>query len=167
MKIDANDLHYGAALKQIADDRSFKSINADREGGNKSRCSFRVNADIGVYIRSGTEPKTRFQHYVFNFKQDNLREIAALAARCPKTFVVLVCLKDAEICVIRHQELLNLIDLRQQEVGGDEEQYNIQVTIPKGQSMRVYMNKPGSKKLIVGKSPMIVPRDAFPKRIFA
>jgi hypothetical protein len=97
MTIDDNDLHYGAALKQIADDRSFKSINADRDGGNKSRCAFRVNADIGVYIRSGSEPKTRFQHYVFNFKDDNLKEIKSLASRCPRTFIVLVCLKDKEI----------------------------------------------------------------------
>ena len=167
MKIDANDLHYGAALKQIADDPSFKSINADRGGGNKSRCSFRINTDVGVYIRSGAEPKTRFKHYVFNFKQDNLREIAALASRCPKTFIVLVCLKNAEICMLHHQKLLDLIELRRREFGGDEEQYNIQVTIPKAQSMRVYMNKPGSKKLIVGKRPITVPRNAFPKRIFA
>jgi hypothetical protein len=166
MKIDANDLHYGAALKQIADDPSFKSINADRDGGNKSRCSFRINTDIGVYIRSGGEPKTRFKHYVFNFKQDNLREIAALASRCPKTFIVLVCLKDAEICMIRHQKLLDLIELRRRDIGGDEEQYNIQVTIPKDQSMRVYMNKSGSKTLIVGQRPITVPRNAFPKRIF-
>jgi len=114
MKIDANDLHYGAALKQIADDPSFKSINADRDSGNKSRCAFRVNTDIGVYIRSGAEPKTKFKHYVFNFKQENLREIAALEARCPKTFIVVVRLKDAEICMIRHQDLLDLIELRRE-----------------------------------------------------
>jgi hypothetical protein len=70
-EIDANDLYYGAALKQIADDPAFKSINADRDGGNKSRCAFRINTDIGVYIRAGAEPKTRFKHYVFKALRRN------------------------------------------------------------------------------------------------
>lgn len=165
MKIRDSDLHYGAALKQIADDRSFKSINADWETGSKSRCAFRINLNIGAYIKMGTEPKTRFAHYVFNFKTENLAEIQNLKSRCPKTFIVLVCLKDKEICIITSEDLMRLVEARSKSKGEKEGQYNLQVRVKGGGSMRVYMNAPGSKTEIVIKEK-IVPRDAFPKSLF-
>ena len=75
-RITKDDFNYGAALKQVADDRRFKSINAEWENGSESRCAFRcINTGIGLYIKMGKEPKTKFRHYIFNFKKENLEEI--------------------------------------------------------------------------------------------
>ena len=75
MTIDDNDLYYGAALKQIADHKLFKSINAEWQANEKSRCAYRINTDIGVYIRAATKPVNN--EYIFNFKRENLEEITA------------------------------------------------------------------------------------------
>lgn len=165
-KISKEDFNYGAALKQVADDRRFKSINAEWEAESKSRCAFRINAGIGLYIKMGKEPKTRFRHYVFNFKRENLEEIRSLKARCIEgTFIVLVCLKHRETCVVTADYLERVIGKRGEGRPGGETQYNLQVNVEGGREMRVYMNSQGSKKQIV-EDALIVPRNAFPRVIF-
>ncbi len=73
MTIDDNDLYYGAAFKQIADHKLFKSINAEWQADGKSRCAYRINTDIGVYIRAATKPMQG--EYVFNFKKENMEQV--------------------------------------------------------------------------------------------
>jgi hypothetical protein len=114
----------------------------------------------------GKEPKTKFQHYTFNFKPENLEEIRLLSKKCHEgTYIVMVCLKDRETCVITSRYLERLISRRGEGDKGEETQYNLQVHIEDGQRFRVYMNRRNSKKLIVDKVK-IVPRKAFPKIIF-
>jgi hypothetical protein len=67
--------------------------------------------------------------------------------------------------MIEASVLWQLIALRQKAAGDIEDQYNLHVTVPKGQSMRVYMNHPGSKTQTVTKA-LIVPRNAFPRQLF-
>jgi hypothetical protein len=164
--ITNDDFNYGAALKQVADDQRFKSINAEWENGSKSRCAFRINTGIGLYIKMGKEPKTKFRHYVFNFKKENLEEIRALQSRCTQgTFIVLVCLKHRQTCVITSEYLERVIEKRGEGPLADHTQYNLQVNVQGGRGMRVYMNAPNSKKKIV-EDPLIVARNAFPRLIF-
>src|SRR5208283_2614722 len=75
--------------KQIADHKLFKSINAEWQADAKSRCAYRINTDIGVYIRAATKPVNG--EYVFNFKKENIEQVRALEKLCSKVFVVLVC----------------------------------------------------------------------------
>src|SRR6266849_4224234 len=99
MHIYDRDLPYGAALKQIADHRLFKSINAEWNSDKKSRCAFRVNTDIGVYIRLATKPVNG--EYVFNFKRAQTQEIKEMKKSCKgKVFIVLICYNAREICVM-------------------------------------------------------------------
>jgi hypothetical protein len=165
-RITKDDFNYGAALKQVADDQRFKSINAEWENGSKSRCAFRINTGIGLYIKMGKEPKTKFKHYVFNFKKENLEEIRALRQKCTQgTFIVLVCLKDLQTCVVAAEYLERLIGKRGEGKQGENTQYNLQVNVKGGRGMRVYMNTQNSKKEIV-ENALIVPRNAFPRVIF-
>jgi len=174
MTIDDHDLYYGAALKQIADHRLFKSINAEWEANEKSRCAYRINTDTGVYIRAATKPVDG--EYVFNFKSENIKEVAALETRCKAVYVVLVCYNAKavskgsrmahyrQICVLRPAQIKALIETK-----GDgapaSAQHNILITVPSSKSMRAAITIPGKKG---GRMELTrkIPRNAFPQAIF-
>jgi hypothetical protein len=174
MTIDDNDLYYGAALKQIADHKLFKSINAEWQDGGKSRCAYRINTDIGVYIRASTKPVN--MEYVFSFKKENIEQVKALENICKKVFVVLVCYNAKalrrgsrmaqyrQICVIRPSEIDVLIAARGANAAVTF-QRNILISVPSSKSMRASVTVPGRK----GKRMELtrkIPRNAFPQAIF-
>jgi len=175
MTIDDHDLYYGAALKQIADHKLFKSINAEWEADGKSRCAYRINTDIGVYIRAATKPVNG--EYVFNFKKSNLEELKKLEQVCKKLFVVLVCYNAKaigrgsrvaqyrQICVLRPTQIESLIQARGSDVAALN-QLNILIRVPSSRSMRAAVTIPGKKG---GRMELIrkIPRNAFPQAIFA
>ena len=175
MTIDDNDLYYGAALKQIADHRLFKSINAERQVGEKSRCAYRINTDIGVYIRAATKPVNG--EYVFNFKATNIEELKALGQICRKLFIVLVCYNAKaitrgsrmphyrQICVLRPSQIEALIKARGTNLGSLG-QINILITVPESRSMRASVTMPGTKGRRMELTRKI-PRNAFPQMIFS
>ena len=73
--------------------------------------------------------------------------------------------RQTEICCLPYDTLTELIEGRKAEKGAAENQYTILVTVPKGKSLRVYVNAPGKKKTMLGK-PLIIKRSAFPDQIF-
>jgi hypothetical protein len=79
-------------------------------------------------------------------------------------FIVLVCRKAAEICVITLEEFEKHRALREKAKGAPEPHYQILVTMPKGAAFRVYMNEPGMKKTLLKEQK--VARNRFPKEIF-
>jgi hypothetical protein len=173
MTIDDNDLYYGAALKQIADHKLFKSINAEWQAKEKSRCAYRINTDIGVYIRAATKPVN--SEYVFNFKNENIEEITALETVCKKAvFVVLVCYNAKaihkgsrmaqyrQICVLRPSQIQALIETKGATATA---QHNILITVPSSKSMRARITIPGKKGARMELTRKI-PRNAFPNLIF-
>jgi hypothetical protein len=175
MAIDDHDLYYGTALKQIADHKLFKSINAEWQANKKSRCAYRINMDIGVYIRAATKPVNG--EYVFNFKKENTDEMTALEGLCKKgVFVVLVCYnakaisKGArgaqyrQICVLRPSQISALIKTRGAGIPADA-QHNILITVPHSKSMRARITIPGREG---GRMELTrkIPRNAFPNLIF-
>ncbi len=166
MKIHDDHLFHGAALTQIAEHPQFTAINALKVAGKTIHVAYRVNDDISVYLKYATTPTPRFQEYIFTFTADHVKELAQIAQATPKTFIALVCVKDREICCLPHSQLVKLVALREKALGASEEVHTILVTVPKGKSLRVYVNAPGKKKTILGKE-LIVSRNAFPDGIFA
>ena len=165
MKIHDDHLYHGAALTQIAEHSQFTAINAFKDGKKISRSSFLINNDIGVYLKYSSKPTGRFKEYIFTFLKSHLTEIEEIEKRSKKAFVALVCVKDREICLVSRKELSELIEERKKEVGTSEASYTVLVVVPKGKSLRVYMNAPGVRKTKL--SEKIVARKAFPDSVFA
>jgi len=165
MKINDDHMYQGAALTQIAEDPQFTAINAFKTAGAISRSAFKVNADIGVYLKYASKPKAPFNEYVFTFSGDHLAELKSLKRKSGSAFLALVCVKERQICGLRYEEFMQLIDARKKAKGSSENQYTLLVTIPAGKSFRVYVNAPGKRKTMLGKS-VIVSRNGFPGIIF-
>ena len=165
MKINDNHLYHGAALMQIAEHPQFTAINAFKRKGAISRSAFKVNDDIGIYLKYASQPKKPFREYVFTFGENHLGELKALKSKCSRAFLALVCVEVREICCLTYSELLQLLDARRKAKGASEAQYTILVTALAGKSFRVYMNAPGRRKVRLGDA-IIIARNTFPKVIF-
>lgn len=165
MKIMQEHMYHGAALNQIADHPEFTSINAFKYKGKFSRAAFRVNDDIGVYLKYCSQPNESFAEYLFTFTKEHLEGLKQLRRRCERVFLGLVCVQDREICCLRYGELTNMIRLRKQNVGRDEDQYQVLVTVPEGKKFRVYVNRFGARGNTLGQ--ILIARNAFPRQLFA
>ena len=164
MHVDDDHRHYGSALIQIAEDVQFTAINAVRYRAQNSRCGFRINTEIGVYIRYRSEPKgSRIPIYSFAFSDDNLAELRRMSKRLTKVFVALVCVQDREICCLPYVDLEQLINVRQEEKGEVEDEYVIEAWIAPRKSFRVGISPPNTK----GKwsKSFVIPRNDFPRAI--
>ncbi|MGO9201683.1 MAG: hypothetical protein ACLQM8_14250 [Limisphaerales bacterium] len=84
MKINKDHLYHGAALTQVAEHPTFKAINELSLQGERSRCAFLVNTDIGLYLKYARIAREPFDEFIFTFSADNLSELEALKARSPK-----------------------------------------------------------------------------------
>jgi len=164
MKIHVDHFYHGAALTQIVEHPQFTAINAFRDGRKISRSSFIINQDIYVYLKYGINPVGPFKEYQFAFLKKHLREIEEIEKRAKKTFIVLICVKDREICVIAHEELFNLINKRKNAKGSEEETYRLLVVVSKGKSLQVYIDSPGVRGIRLNE--IIIPRKSFPGAIF-
>lgn len=51
MKINDDHMYHGAALTQIVEHPTFKSVNAIWLNGKKSNSAFRINDTTGIYIK--------------------------------------------------------------------------------------------------------------------
>jgi hypothetical protein len=166
MHIDDDHLYHGAALTQIAEHPAFTAINAFKDATNISRSAFRVNDDIAVYFKYATKPKPPYDEFVFTFSTDNLDEVHRIAQLVPrKTFLALVCVLARHICCLPYDQLVVLLKRRTKDVGYDEDQYTILVTLDEGKSFRAYVNKSGKKKTMLGK-PIVISRNKFPNQLF-
>ena len=141
----------------------------------KSRCAYRINTDIGVYIRAATKPVNG--EYISNFKKENIEELTALESVCKKAvFVVLVCYNAKaihkgsrmaqyrQICVLRPSQIKALIETKGAGAPATA-QHNILITVPSSKSMRARITIPGKKG---GRMELThkIPRNAFPNLIF-
>ena len=157
-------MYHGAALTQIAEHPQFTAINAFSTSGKISRSSFLVNNDIAIYLKYAKEPKGTFDEYLFTFNEEHLKEIKTIHKKAHKAFVVLVCVKDRQICCISHDEIFEMIDERKRRKKAPEKTYTILVTVPKSKSLRVYMNAPGKKKVYI--KERVISRSKFPTVVF-
>ncbi len=164
MKINDDHMYHGAALTQIAEHPTFKAVNAFWLNGKKSHAAFRINDTTGIYVKYAGFPHGQVKEYIFTFTKAHLDELAVLRERCTKVFLVLVCIKIKEICVLSYGQLLQMISLRKKMRTGDEEQYQVLVTAPPNKQFRVYVNHPGRKGIMIGQQ--LVARNAFPELLF-
>ena len=109
MKINDDHMFHGAALTQIAEHHQFTAINGIRIGKKLSRCAFRVNDSIGVYLKYASEPTQPYDDYIFTFGLDAKKELNTLNGASEKVFIALVCVKDRQICCISYKEFDNWI----------------------------------------------------------
>ena len=165
MKIHDDHLYHGAALIQIAEHPLFTAINSLKLKNRTLRTAYKVNDDIGVYLKYARRPTKTFKEYPFTFHKDHLKELSDIAGVINNLFLALVCVKAREVCCLSYSELTVLLERRKRARKADEDQYTILVTIPQGKSMRVYVNMPGEKKKILGRQ-LVVSRNSFPAKLF-
>lgn len=166
MKIHDDHLYHGSALIQLAEHAQFTAINALQLGKKTIRTAYKVNNDIAVYLKYASKPAGAFSEYVFTFTTEHLTEIASIAKVTPKTFLVLVCVKDREICCLSHVQLLELVARREKALGQTEDNLTVLVTAPANKSLRAYVNSPGKKRIILERE-LVISRGAFPGDVFA
>jgi hypothetical protein len=165
VRINNDHMYHGAVLTQIAEHSQFTTINAFRVEGVVSRSAFKVNDDIGVYLKYASKPSTGYDEYVFTFHGTHLAELENLSRRAPSVYLALVCIQDREICGLHYGDFMAMITARREAQGSTESQYTVLVTATKGKSFRVYMNAPGVRKTMLS-LPLVVSRRAFPDMIF-
>ena len=166
MHIDDNHLYHGSALIQIAEHPHFTAINSLKVKGKLVRAAYKINDQIAVYLKYAAKPHGPYKEYVFTFLKDHLKTIESISKGNPKTFIALVCVKGRQICCLTAEQLNTFVQSRKAEAGKAENQYAILVTMPKGKSMRVYVNQPGMKKTMLSEKPLIVSRSIFPDALF-
>lgn len=166
MHIDKNHLYHGAALIQIAEDDEFTAINGLKIKGKKCKDAFRINDDIGIFLKYGTDPTHTHKEYLFNFDERTRDSVEEMAEAVPNFFLGLVCIRAAQICCLTFEDFSEIVAQRIKAKGEVEDQILLLVTAKKNQRFHVYVNVPGKKNSFLKKSERIIPRDAFPRRIF-
>jgi hypothetical protein len=164
MKIHDDHLYHGAALIQIAEDERFTAINSMKVGKTIIRVAYRINDDIGVYLKYATKPTGK--NYVFTFNEEHLSQIDRIQNNNAKCMIAMVCVAAREICVISHAQLADLLKRREKALGHAEETLSVLVTIETGKSFRVWVNEPGRKGVPIGKQ-LVVSRNEFPEGVFS
>lgn len=164
MKIRDDHLYHGAALIQIAEHDQFTAINSLKIGKKVSRVAYKINDDIAVYFKYASQPKKPYSEYVFTFNQEHLDDLTKIDRASGKTFIALVCVKDREICCFNYSKLSEMAQARATRAKQKEPSLNVMVTVPKGKSLRVYVNAPGERGISLGES--IISRSLFPNVIF-
>lgn len=164
MRIDDDHQYHGAALIQIAEDPQFTAINTCKVGKRTIRSAYRINSDIVVYLKYASKSKGSYGEYHFTFQKSHLDDLGALHKQNARTFVVLVCVQDREICCVPYDEFMKIVLARIVQKGEGEEQYTVIVTAQKGKQFRVYANAPGRKGKKIAER--LVPRSSFPASIF-
>ncbi len=163
MKIRDDHFYHGAALTQIAEHPKFTAINGFRIRRTLSRSAFKVNDDIGIYLKYASEPNKSFNEYLFNFHEDHLKELEILKKRTGRTFLVLICANLREVCCIEYKLFYKIIYERKKKAGY-QDQYGILVTAKRKQKFRVYTNAPGKKKKSLTQHK--ISRSDFPRILF-
>jgi len=153
-------------LLQIAEHPQFTAINPLELGERNLRVAYKVNDDIAVYLKYASRPVGRYREYVFTFSAAHLADIYDVRNSLPCTFIALVCVADREICCLSEAELRSMVLARESELGEEEENVTVLVSIQQGKSLRAYVNVPGQRK---GEAleVHVVPRSAFPAKLFA
>jgi hypothetical protein len=166
MSISVKDMNHGAALIQIAEWPTFKAINSfEPKKGQKSSAAFIVNTDTGIYFKYGSNPTRAFKEYSFVFNESNFEELDALKAKYgDRVYVILVCVKAKEVCILKFSDLEEKRDEREREKGAPESQYQLLVAVRPRKSFRVYMNAPGVKKTSLAQT--VINRNDFPAELF-
>ena len=100
MPFSNENQYHGAALSQIAEHQLFTAINGVRIDGQLSRSAYRVNDNIGVYLKYASVPTGN--SYGFTFSSEHIDELIHLETLCARVYIALICVQDKEICCIQY-----------------------------------------------------------------
>ena len=165
MRIADDHMYHGAALLQIAEHPAFTAINSIEVLGQRSRSAYRINDNIGIFLKYASRPSKNLGEYAFTFTDTHLEELDEIDSQMANTFIALVCVKDREIACLPLARLQKMVKRRRKEKGGLEEQYVVLVTAPDGKGLRAYVNWPERRNTILGKE-LIIRRQSFPDALF-
>jgi len=159
-------MFHGAALIQVAEHKRFTAINSLKTGRKVHRNAYKINNDIGLYLKYASGKTKAHKEYIFTFTLEHLKDIKKIHQVTPRLFIAMVCVEDREICCLSYDELCRLVETRKNKKGSQENQYSILMTILSGNSIHVYVNAPGVKNTKIGKD-MIIKRKEYPNKIFS
>ena len=166
MKISDEHLYHGAVLNQIAKHPRFTAINALKVKGEVvSRSAFKVNNDIGVYLKISRTRKGIFGEYRFTFNQQHVKELRHLAEAGNDLHLALICVEGRDICCLTYKELTNLLEKHRTARSREEDPYRLLIALEPRKAFRVYMNQRGRRGYWLG-DPMKIPRNRCPDILF-
>jgi hypothetical protein len=139
-------MFHGAAFARIVGHGEFTGLNrvAPRRYGH-----YRLNDNVVFCVKYSDRGGSR---WTFGFSSGEIRELATDRWPSDQRFVVLVCGRLG-ICTLDRDDLRKVLAIKQ-----TSGQQWIEVTAPSGKSFRVR----GSR----GRLDRVVPRNAFPGRLF-
>lgn len=144
MKIQAQDLYYGAVLTQITEHPSFTALSkADSQLGH-----YVVNHEIRLTVKYSS---IEFSPWQFDFSPAELQSIKRDMQTTDRVYLCLMCGQET-ICALNLIEFTSLIDLN------SFEYQPIVVEAPTNDSMYVSGT--------VGKLPRTLSHNSFPSKIF-
>lgn len=165
-------MYQGAALWQIANDERFTAINRITlvsPAGVESRKGLVVETEdgeeVGVYFKYATKPTSPPNDYAFTFNRDAKKHLEELNRECDKTFIVLICVEDKQVCCLPYSAFRDMLGRRIRARGEDEEVTTLLANLRRRGGFRVNVNSPGTKGKYLG-SPTEIPRADFPRKIF-
>ena len=162
MPINPTQMNRGAAFYQIAVHSKFTSIN--KSDLYESRSSFLINNDIGIYLKHAKEATTVRHEYRFGFSWDERYNIWKLADKYSKTFAILICEEDREICCLDYKS--DLFPLLEEKDDSTDETSTLYVKPEPGKGFFINMFQKGSSTKWILPKPKEIPRSAFPDRLF-
>lgn len=121
-----------------------------------------VNADRALYVKYAATRNANLEH-AFTFRPEHLKELEQIFGAHPKTFVVLVCGEDQEICCLKYDEFRSLRDFRLSHPGNTSSTLTMVVKILAGKMLRVGVNIPGTKNKW---HAIKVARNSYPSSLF-
>jgi hypothetical protein len=151
VKIQEHDLYHGAALTQIFQHKSFKTLNK----GSPKYGHYIVNTMLSpssarhVYVKYRKNSHSPWMH---TFSEDEISELASAVRNAPDLFLCLVCGK-VTVCALDENEIVTLLDIH-----ADGQQW-IRVEVPPGGSCHVTGSDGGLARTVTHKS--------FPNKIFS
>ena len=167
-----NHMYQGAALWQIANDERFTAINRVAlisPDGVESHKGLVVETEdgeeVGVYFKYATEPTSDPNDYSFTFNRDAKNHLEELNRGRDKTFILLVCVEDSEVCCLPYSDFRDMLGRRITARGEDEEVTTLLANLGRGRGFHVNMNMPGRRGYYLG-GQIEIPRADFPRKIF-
>ncbi len=152
---------------QIAEDEEFTAISRLDVLGKQSSAAFRINDNIGVYLKyNSVKPKPNGE-FPFTFRQEHLKELEDMQGKLKKVFVALVRHDAREVCVAALPKLKEMIAARKAAAGDAEDQHVVLVTASKNSKLHAYLNVPGKKGKLFKATAIKVARNDFPGMLFA
>ena len=167
MRIDNEDYFHGAALVQVARHNSCSGVVGVKPADGGVRGMFLVNTFTALCLRFARVPIRRSRStYLFKFDEPALDALYRLTSEFPAVFLGFVCEPVGHICCLALDDFRKLHDLRQQAEGSRQGQcFDLLVDATRRKQFHVYVRHPRKRKTRLDQ--VIVPRDAFPGRIFA